>query len=290
MTEQMTPADHDYWEQIEGTPFPLGASLVEGEKALNFALFSQHAEAVTLLLFGDKDLTAPCYCYVLDRLKNKSGPVWHCRVPLAQARTVKYYGFQVAGPAPQDGILLHDFDPAKLLLDPYAKAVHFPDQFSREAACQPGSNMGRAPLGMLEACVVDIESEVAVERGQSGHIIYELHVRGFTRDPSSGLIEAKPRHVRRPGRKDSVPRRTRNHRRRVDADLSARSRRSNNYWGYMPLNFFSPNQGYSCTPASLQPARRIPRHGRRASPRRHRSHSGRRLQPYLRRRRTRTLL
>ncbi len=252
MTEQMTPADHDYWEQIEGTPFPLGASLVEGEKALNFALFSQHAEAVTLLLFGDKDLTAPCYRYALDRLKNKSGPVWHCRVPLAQARTVKYYGFQVAGPAPQDGILLHDFDPAKLLLDPYAKAVHFPDQFSREAACQPGSNMGRAPLGMLEACVVDIESEVAVQRRQSGHIIYELHVRGFTRDPSSGLIERNRGTFA--GLAQKIPY-------LVELGITAvelmpifqLDPQGNNYWGYMPLNFFSPNQGYSCTPASCSP-------------------------------------
>ena len=252
MTEQVTPADRDYWEQIEGTPFPLGASLVEDEKALNFALFSQHAEAVTLLLFDAKDLLTPCFRYAFDRLKNKSGPVWHCRVPLAQACTAKYYSFAVAGPAPVDGTLLHHFDPAKLLLDPYAKAVHFPDQFSRAAACQPGSNIGRAPLGMLEACVLGDEAEVAIQRRQSGHILYEVHVRGFTRDPSSGVLD-KHRGTFS-GLVEKIPY-------LVELGVTAvelmpifqLDPQGNNYWGYMPLNFFSPNQGYSCTPATCSP-------------------------------------
>jgi glycogen operon protein len=252
MTQQATPADHDYWEQIEGTPFPLGASLVEGENALNFALFSQHAEAVTLLLFDGHDVITPCYRYALDCLKNKSGPIWHCRVPLSQARTAKYYGYEVAGPAPTGPNLWHHFDPAKLLLDPYAKAVHFPDTFDREAARRPGANIGRAPLGMLEACVLEGESEARLQRRQSGHIIYEMHVRGFTRDPSSAVTEKNRGTFA--GLVEKIPY-------LVELGITAvelmpifqLDPQGNNYWGYMPLNFFSPNQGYSCTPATCSP-------------------------------------
>jgi isoamylase len=252
MTQQATPADHDNWEQIEGTPFPLGASLVEGEKALNFALFSQHAEAVTLLLFDANDLINPCYRYPFDRLKNKSGPIWHCRVQLSAARTAKYYAYQVAGPAPQGGKLWHHFDPAKLLLDPYAKAVHFPVEFNRDAARQPGSNLGRAPLGMLEACMIDADEQVILQRRQSGHIVYEMHVRGFTRDPSAGVAEANRGTFA--GLVEKIPY-------LVELGITAvelmpiyqLDPQENNYWGYMPLNFFSPNQGYSCTPATCSP-------------------------------------
>jgi pullulanase/glycogen debranching enzyme len=57
----------DYWEQSEGTPYPLGATLVENEQALNFALYSKHGEAVTLMLFGDESLTEPLLRYPFDR-------------------------------------------------------------------------------------------------------------------------------------------------------------------------------------------------------------------------------
>jgi glycogen operon protein len=252
MTQQATSADQDYWEHIEGTPFPLGASLVAGENALNFALFSQHAEGLTLLLFDGRDLINPCYRYQFDHIKNKSGPIWHCRIPLSLARTARYYGFVVAGPAPAAPDLWHHFDSAKLLLDPYAKAVHFPDTFDRDAARHPGSNIGRAPLGMLEACVLEGEPPPSLQRRQSGHIIYEVHVRGFTRHPSSGVSASNGGTFA--GLIEKIPY-------LVELGVTAvelmpifqLDPQANNYWGYMPLNFFSPNQGYSCTPATCSP-------------------------------------
>ena len=137
----------DYWERSEGTPYPLGATLVESNQALNFALYAKHAESVTLLLFGDDSLTEPLLRYLFNPLRNKSGPIWHCRLRLSQVRGAKFYGYQVDGPANRNGIVWHPFDPAKLLLDPYAKAVHFPPTFSREAASPARLERGPGPAG-----------------------------------------------------------------------------------------------------------------------------------------------
>ncbi len=176
----------DYWERSEGTPYPLGATLVENEQALNFALYSKHGEAVTLLLFGDQSLAEPLLRYPLDRLRNKSGPIWHCRLRLAQVGAAKFYAYQVDGPCAGSEFHWHAFDPAKVLLDPYARAVYFPPTFSRQAATAPGSNMGQAPLGMLAPSFSPVAKD-GDYRHQSGHVIYEMHVRGFTRREESGV-------------------------------------------------------------------------------------------------------
>ena len=71
------------WDSAEGSPYPLGVSWVASERAYNFALYSKHAESVTLLVFRADDLLHPALTYELDCLINKSGPIWHCRVSAA---------------------------------------------------------------------------------------------------------------------------------------------------------------------------------------------------------------
>jgi glycogen operon protein len=68
------------WTAIEGAPLPLGATWVESARAWNFALYSKHAESVSLLLYAESDLVVPVFTYRLDYLRNKSGRIWHCGV------------------------------------------------------------------------------------------------------------------------------------------------------------------------------------------------------------------
>ena len=134
--------------RAEGTILPLGATWVEDEHAYNFSLYSQHAESVVLLLFAEDDPAHPLLEYRLDPRVNKTWNVWHCRLA-GEAESACYYAYRIDGPRSALPRSWHAYDPQKVLLDPHAKEVFFPPGFDREAACQPGSNLGRAPLGVL---------------------------------------------------------------------------------------------------------------------------------------------
>ena len=83
---------------------------------------------------------------------------------------------------------LQTFDPEKVLLDPYAKCVFFPPEFDRELAIALGPNAGKAPVGVLtgHGFAFDWSGDVA-PRPESDAIIYELHVKGFTKNRNSGV-------------------------------------------------------------------------------------------------------
>jgi len=135
------------WLAFEGAPTPLGATLAAGGQAFNFALYSAAATSVAVHLYALADLVHPTFSLAFDPTRNKSGPVWHARVSLADAGGADYYSYSVGGlSAPGTG---GRFDSEKVLLDPYANAVFFPPGFSRDVASQPGSNAGQAPLGVL---------------------------------------------------------------------------------------------------------------------------------------------
>jgi isoamylase len=180
----------DAWERAEGSLAPLGATWLESEKAWNFALYSRHATGVTLLLYGADDFVTPVFRLCLDPLQNKTGRVSHCFVPRASAPEARYYAYRVEGPwAPEQG---HRFDAEKILFDPYAEALFFPPNFSREAARRPGANDGRAPLGVLP------RDEPAFNWGGAPSprhtqevVVYELHVKGFTARANSGVTSEK---------------------------------------------------------------------------------------------------
>src|SRR5215471_826154 len=119
------------WEQAEGSPLPLGATWMEEEQAFNFAVHAEHAESVTLLLYTPADLVTPLLAYRFNFLRNKSGRIWHCRIPRSKIGDARYYGYSVSGEAAS---CIHSYDPQKVLLDPYAKCVFFPPEFDRESA------------------------------------------------------------------------------------------------------------------------------------------------------------
>src|SRR4051812_39564761 len=91
------------WARVEGLPYPLGQTWVAAEASYNFALYSAHATGVALLLYTADDLVRPAVRLELDYLKQKTGRVWHARVPRDQARGARYYAYQVEGPPPGAG-------------------------------------------------------------------------------------------------------------------------------------------------------------------------------------------
>ena len=230
------------WYAQEGSPSPLGVTWVEDEAAYNFALYSKSATAVTLLLYSEIDLPTPTYEYRLDPLANKSGRIWHCRLQRSAIADARYYGYQVVGPNKREQG--YRFDRQKVLLDPYTRCVCFPTQFSREAASLPGSNSGKAPLGLISTEPrPDWVGDVAPTH-TSDLVIYELHVRGFTRRHNSavtpahrgtflGVIEKIP-YLKQLGvtAVELMP-------------VMQQDPQEGSYWGYMPLNFFSPHHEYA---------------------------------------------
>jgi isoamylase len=231
------------WSKWEGSPSPLGVSWIEQERAYNFALYSEHATGVTLLLYSEREITAAFYAHQLDYLKNKSGHVWHCRIAADKIPRATYYAYQVKGPLDPAGG--HRFDRDKILLDPYAKAVFFPKDFTREAAIKAGSNAGKAPLGVLPLWQTPFDwGNDHKPHHTYDAVIYELHVKGFTAransgvSPSSrgtyeGLIEKIP-YLKELGITvvELMP-------------VHQFDPKEGNYWGYMTLNFFSPHQSYA---------------------------------------------
>lgn len=240
------------WEQREGSPFPLGASWIAEQSACNFSLYSRHATTVHLLLYSQDDLVHPAVEIPLDYLQNKSGPIWHCRVPWKQTDRLAYYAYRVDGPAPQGGYDFHHFDFEKILLDPLALGVFFPDAFSRQAACRPGSNAGQAPLGIVptQFCPFDWEDDTAPKHSHD-LVIYELHVRGFTINSNSGVPENDRGTFI--GVIDKIPY-------LLELGITAVELMpvfqfdpdEGNYWGYMPLNFFAPHHAYSTDPGGCK--------------------------------------
>ena len=232
------------WAIAEGFPSPLGATRIAGEDAYNFALYSKHAQSVMLLLYTEHDIVNPLLVYRFDFLKNKSARVWHCRIPLALMGGASYYAYSVEGPEPSGHFEWHWFDHDKILLDPYAKSVFFPDNFDRLAAMRPGSNVGKAPLGVLTGDIEHFDWQASRGvRHEADTIIYELHVKGFTKQANSGVKEAaRGTYV---GLIEKIP---------YLLDLGVTvvelmpvfqyDSSDGNYWGYSPLNFFSPHYGY----------------------------------------------
>ena len=116
-----------------GTPDLLGATPQAG--GVNFSLFSYHASQVELLLFDRPDQAQPSAVFRLDPDIHRTGSYWHIFIPGLKAGQL--YGYRLHGPyQPEQGLR---FDPAKLLLDPYARAV-VDDVYDRTEAARYGED------------------------------------------------------------------------------------------------------------------------------------------------------
>lgn len=232
------------WISKEGATSPLGVGWVESERAFNFAVFSEHAESMTLMLYTPDDLANPSFKFEFDFLRNKSGPIWHCRIPAATIGSARYYAYSASGP---DFEGARSFDPQKVLLDPYARCVFFPEAFDRNLAMRQGSNAGRAPLGVILDSLSDAGRQAnpfPTTHHESDAIIYELHVRGFTKHASSGVDAARAGTF--DGLVQKIPYLKELGITIVELmPIFQRDPQDVDYWGYMPLNFFSPHGAYA---------------------------------------------
>jgi isoamylase len=221
---------------------------------VNFSVFSRGATAVDLLLFDREDDPRPMSVIPINPVTNRVYHYWHVFVPGLQPGQL--YGYRVHGPFdPASGMR---FDPAKVLLDPYGLGVVVPKNYSRDAAGLEGDNGATAMKSVVVDChAYDWEGDTRLHRPSSRTIIYEMHVRGFTRHPNSGvanklrgtyagLIEKIP-YLQQLGitaiellpvfqfdAQDAPPGRI-------------------NYWGYAPVSFFAPHQAYSSRQDPLGP-------------------------------------
>jgi len=232
------------WSQAEGSPQPLGATWLQEEHSYNFSLYSRHATGVTLLLYAARDLVNPVLRVSLNYLIHKSGRIWHCRLAADEIANASYYAYSVEGPNGAQGEL-HFFDPDKALLDPYARSLFFPTDFRRGASIGRGSNAGRAPLSALPFSITPFHwGSESNPRHTSDTIIYEMHVKGFTKRSNSGVSPDKQGTFA--GVVEKIPY-------LIELGITAVELMpvfqydpdEGNYWGYMPLNFFSPHQGYA---------------------------------------------
>ena len=223
---------------------PLGATFLED--GVNFSLFSRNATGVELLLFDREDDPNPARTIRLEPETHRTYHYWHLFVPGLQAGQI--YGYRVEGPFdPSRGMR---FDPAKVLLDPYGRAVAVPLNYSREAASRKGNNAATAMKSVVvDTRAYDWEGDAQPNRPSSQTIIYEMHVRGFTRHASSGLAENKRGTYA--GLIEKIP---------YLQDLGITAVEllpvfqfdaqdcppgRVNYWGYAPVSFFAPHQAYS---------------------------------------------
>src|SRR5271165_3623975 len=141
-------------------------------------------------------------------------------------------------------------DPSKLLLDPYGRAVVVPKHYSREAARLPGDNTATAIKSVVtDPQAYDWEGDLPLKRPWSRTIIYEMHVRGFTAHPSSGLADLKRGTYA--GLIEKIPYLQHLGITAVELlpvfqfDPQDAPPGRTNYWGYSPVSFFAPHQAYS---------------------------------------------
>jgi len=235
-----------------GSSHPLGATPAAG--GVNFSVYSEDATSLELLLFDRVDDPTPARVIALDPGQNRTYHYWHAFVPDLGAGQL--YAWRAHGPAEPPPRLR--FDPGKALLDPYGRGVAVPTGYERTAAAAPGTDTGVAMKSVVvDPSTYDWDGDEPLRRPFSRTVIYEMHVAGFTRHPSSGvaagergtyagLIEKIP-YLQDLGvtavellpvfqfdPQDAPPGRT-------------------NYWGYAPVAFFAPHAAYSSRSDPLGP-------------------------------------
>ena len=241
--EPVKPSEVNPTQDV-GLSSPLGATIVAG--GLNFSVFSRTASDVELLFFDREDDARPARVIRFDAVANLTYHYWHVFVPGLQPGQL--YGYRVRGPFdPENGLR---FDSSKVLLDPYGRAVAVPASYSREAASREGDNTAKAMKSVVvDPRAHDWEGDKPLHRAPVRTIIYETHVRGFTRHPNSGLSE-KIRDTYA-GMVEKIPYLRELGITAVELlpifqyDAQDCPPGKTNYWGYAPISFFAPHRSYS---------------------------------------------
>jgi glycogen operon protein len=230
---------------LPGEPFPAGASVVR--QGVNFAVFSRHATAVSLILYERPDDETPLQVIDLDPVHNRTFFFWHVLVDGAGPGLV--YAWRVDGPTDTARTGFR-FDPRRELLDPWARAV-IDSRWDRARASRRDDPRTSLRAQVVAADPYDWEGDTPLDHRLEDSVLYEMHVGGFTRHPAarvaapgtfSAIVEKIP-YLQSLGVTDielmpimafdaqDVPGPT--------AALGLR-----NYWGYSPYGFFALHPAY----------------------------------------------
>lgn len=230
-----------------GHSAPLGATLVDG--GVNFCVYSRNASGMELLLFDRDDDPKPARTIPLDPVNNRTYHYWHVFVPGIKAGQI--YAYRAIGPFDEHRGLR--FNREKVLLDPYGRGVAVPGNYNRDAIKRQDDSTALAFKSVvIDADAYDWEGDEPLRTPSSRTIIYEMHVRGFTRHPSSGVDE-KTRGTYA-GLIEKIPYLKQLGITAVELlpvfqyDAQDCPAGVVNYWGYQPVSFFSPHLAYSSRP------------------------------------------
>ncbi len=235
-----------------GSSYPLGATVYAD--GVNFCIFSRNCTAMELLLFDRYDSPVPSFAVRLDPRFNRTFYYWH--IFIEGIGPGQLYGYRAYGPfEPHQGLR---FDGSKVLVDPYARALMYEDNYQQEAARHPGDNCAHAMKSVVvDSRAYDWEGDSPLRSRIADPVIYEMHVRGFTRHPSSGV--APRRRGTYAGLIEKIP---------YLQDLGIKAVElmpvqqfdpqdapypMPNYWGYSPVSFFAPHRDYSSRRDALGP-------------------------------------
>jgi glycogen operon protein len=237
-----------------GNPFPLGP--VYDGRGTNFSLFSENAEGVELCLFDADDVETRV------EVVERTAFVWHCYLP--GIGPGQRYGYRVRGPYdPSRGLR---FNPAKLLLDPYAKAIDGPVRYkvANVLPYVPGGNedlepddeddVDAMPKGVVIDETFDWEGDQQLRRPWSETVIYETHVKGFTRlnekvrddlrGTYAGLASEEAIDYLRDLGVTAVELLPVHH---IADEAYLVDKGLSNYWGYSSIGYLAPHALYSAT-------------------------------------------
>ena len=248
---------------LPGRPYPLGATF-DGA-GVNFAIFSENATKVELCLFDNEEATQQSVCISLPE---QTDMIWHGYLPSIEPGQL--YGYRMHGPYdPEKG---HRFNPSKVVLDPYAKAIGRMPKWDDSLF---GYKVGSDDLTFDERddaafCALGATIDTAFTWGDDRRprtpwhktFIYEAHIKGLTklhpevdearRGTYSGLMsDPVIAHLKKLGVTaiELMP---------VHAHLDDRNlleKGLTNYWGYNTLNYFAPHMEYSMRSSARESVR-----------------------------------
>lgn len=235
-----------------GRAHPLGATV--DSEGVNFSVFSRNATSMELLLFDEHDDPEPIQVITLTPEVNRSFFFWH--VYVRGLKPGAHYAYRVDGPWDLTG-QGHRFNRNKVLIDPYSlgNTTHLWD---RVAACGPADNLAQSMRSVvIDPDDYDWEGDQPLNRPMNESVIYEMHVGGFTKSPTSGvkapgtfsaIIEKIP-YLKQLGITaiELLP---------VfqfdDKEVLRLSpidgRPLLNFWGYSTVSFFAPHPAYCASP------------------------------------------
>jgi isoamylase/glycogen operon protein len=236
-------ASHDF-HISPGIPYPFGVTSFE--KGTNFAIEAKNVKKLSLCLFEENQQDKPFKEIELDPLIHKTGEVWHICIEGISPNFL--YAYRMIPEQPEDA--------SYLLLDPYAKLVASHSSWGNR-------DHPYRPFGKVTPSTFDWQGDKLPQIPSKDLVLYEMHIRGFTRDPSSevhhpgtylGVIEKIP-YLKELGINalEIMPIHEFNENEAVQVQPKTKEKLVN-YFGYSTVNFFSPMNRYASQSAQDQAA------------------------------------